>query len=120
MLPTTVRIFLAVKAADLRRSLDGLAALTKDILRKDPLSGHLFVLRNRRGDRIKVLFWSHGGLALFYKRMERGRFRFPSANADAASHEVEAAELAALIDGLDLSAAKRPSSRFVPHRSPGE
>ena len=115
MLPTTVRIFLAVKPADLRRSLDGLAALTREVLKRDPLSGHLFVFRNRRADRMKILFWSAGGMALFYKRMEKGRFRFPKIGTDAASHEVEAAELAALVDGLDLAAKQRP--RFIPHRS---
>ncbi len=111
MLPTSVRIFLAAQPADLRRSLDGLAALTRSILRKDPLSGHLFVFHNRKRDRVKVLFWSPGGLALLYKRLERGRFHFP--RAAAASLEIEAAELAVLLDGLDLSQARR-RPRFVP------
>jgi transposase len=118
MLPTTVRIFLARNPADLRRSLDGLAALTQEILRQDPLSGHLFVFRNRRGDRIKILFWSPGGLALFYKRLERGRFRFPPGHVDATSIQLEAAELAALIDGLDLAHVRR-RPRFVPPQRSG-
>ena len=111
MLPTSVRIFLATGPADLRRSLDGLSALTKNILRKDPFSGHLFVFRNRRRDRVKILFWTPGGLALFYKRLERGRFRFPKSTT--ASFELEAAELAVLLDGLDLAHAKR-RPRFTP------
>jgi transposase len=77
-LPPSVRIFVATQPADLRRSFDGLAALVRDFLAGDPLSGHLFVFRNKRGDRLKVLYWDRDGLAIWYKRLEEGTFDFPA------------------------------------------
>jgi transposase len=69
-LPPTVRIFLATAPADMRRGFDGLAALTTSALGQDPLSGHLFVFRNRRGDRLKILYWDRDGLAIWAKKQE--------------------------------------------------
>ena len=111
MLPPAVRIFVAAGPADLRRSFDGLAAMARDVLREDPLSGHLFVFSNRRRDRVKILFWDRSGFVLWYKRLEKGVFRFPSAAAG--SMEVEAAELMLLLEGIDLAGSRR-RERFVP------
>ncbi len=105
ILPPTVRIFLATQPADMRRGFDGLAATVRDVLCDDPLSGHLFVFRNRRGDRCKIIYWDRSGFVLWYKRLERGTFRFPRANATRV--EVEAAELALLLEGIDLAGAHR-------------
>lgn len=116
MLPPTVRVFVALQPADLRRGFDGLAALAEEVLRRDPLSGHLFVFWNRRRDRVKILFWDRGGYVLWCKRLERGRFRFPSSET-AASVEVEAGELMLLLEGIDLRGARR-RPRFVPQRVP--
>jgi transposase len=111
MLPPAVRIFLATGPADLRRSFDGLAALAREVVREDPLSGHLFVFRNRSGDRVKILFWDRSGFVLWYKRLEKGTFRFPC--AEGGSVEVEAGELMLLLEGIELAGARR-RPRFVP------
>jgi len=111
MLPPAVRIFLAAGPADLRRSFDGLAAMTREVIREDPLSGHLFVFSNRRRDRVKVLFWDRSGFVLWYKRLEKGVFRLPS--AEAGSVEVEAAELMLLLEGIELAGSRR-RERWVP------
>ena len=77
-LPPSVRVFVCLTPADMRRSLDGLAAMTREILKEDPLSGHLFVFFNRRRDRTKILLWDRSGLCLYYKRIEKGVFRLSS------------------------------------------
>jgi len=111
-LPPSTRVFLCLAPTDMRKSFDGLAALAVDVVRQEPLSGHLFVFRNRREDRIKVLYWDRTGFCLFYKRLEQGTFRFPrgvtTAVADAASAgEIDAAELALILEGIDLNDAVR-------------
>jgi len=103
--PASVRVFIATSPVDLRRGFDGLAALTREILAEDPLSGHLFAFRNRRGDRVKVLFFASGGYCLFYRRLEKGTFRFPS--GEQARLEIDAGELGLILEGLDLSRAQR-------------
>jgi len=116
-LPPTVRVFLCLAPADLRRSLDGLAALTREVLREDPLSGHLFVFFNRRRDRTKVLFGDRSGLCLYYKRLEKGTFRLTAFEDPRSTRaEIEAAELALILEGIDLAHAKR-RPRFVPRRT---
>jgi transposase len=97
---------LCATPADLRKSFDGLAALVRDGLGADPLSGHLFVFRNKAADRVKVLYWDRDGLAIWYKRLELGTFRFPAASKGD-SVEIRAADLAMLLDGVDLSSVRR-------------
>jgi len=104
-LPTSVRIWLATPATDLRKSFDTLAELVRQQLRADPLSGQLFVFRNKRADRIKLLYWDEDGFVIVYKRLEAGTFRFP--DADTARVEVRAADLQMLLDGVDLSSVRR-------------
>jgi transposase len=104
-LPTSVRIWLATQATDLRKSFDTLAEVVRKHLQKDPLSGQLFVFRNKRADRVKLLYWDEDGFVIVYKRLEAGTFRFPSADGDGA--EIRAADLQMLLDGVDLSSVKR-------------
>ena len=113
-LPPTVQIYLARDPADLRKSFDGLAALVRDALRADPLCGHLFVFRNKRGDRLKILAWDRDGWMIFYKRLEQGVFQFPSLCRDAAavSITVRPEELTMLLAGIDLASVKR-QKRYV-------
>ena len=114
--PPTVRIFLAVGPADLRKGFDGLAALTSSTIGLDPLCGHLFVFRNRRGDRLKILYWDRDGYALWYKRLERGVFRFPQPTAN--HIEVSPAEMAAILAGIDLRTAGRQRRYTLPASIP--
>ena len=107
MLPPSVRIFVAVCAVDLRRSFDGLSALVRDVVKEEPLSGHLFVFFGRRGDLVKILWWDRGGYCLFAKRLERGRFKLPRVDACGQHVEMESAELSLLLEGIDLAGAKR-------------
>lgn len=104
-LPTSVRIWLATQATDLRKSFDSLAEVVRQQLQGDPLSGQLFVFRNRRGDRVKLLYWDEDGFVLVYKRLEVGTFRFPK--AETAGVEIRAADLQMLLDGVDLDSVQR-------------
>ena len=116
-LPPSVRIFVCLAPADMRRSLDGLAAMTREIIREDPLSGHLFVFFNRRRDRTKILFWDRSGLCLYYKRLEKGVFRLSEfEHSKRVRAEIEAAELSLILEGIDLSNAKR-RVRFIPRKT---
>jgi len=105
-----VRIYLATAPADMRQGFDRLAALVKEFLGYDPLSGHLFLFLGRGRDRLKLLYWDHDGFALWYKRLEKGIFRLPRAEAKAASVELKASELAMLLEGIDLRSLKRRPS----------
>jgi len=107
-LPPTVKIYIAAGAVDLRKGFDGLSAVTREVIQMDPLSGHLFVFINRRRDRAKILVWDRSGFWLLYKRLERGRFHIPKAPLAGTSHiELEATELSLLLEGIDLSGARR-------------
>jgi transposase len=106
-LPPTVKIFLCTQPADMRKSFDGLKCLVEEFLQEDALTGHLFVFRNRRGDRLKILYWDRDGLAIWYKRLEVGTFRFPVASRDQTRLEVSSADLAMLLDGVDLGSVRR-------------
>lgn len=103
-LSAAVRVYVATAPADMRKSFDGLFALASG-LDLDPLSGHLFVFVNKRRDRIKVLYWDRDGLVVWAKRLEKGTFRIPDATADRV--EMSAADLAALLAGIDLDSARR-------------
>jgi transposase len=105
--PPAVRIWLASQPVDLRRSFDGLAELVRQHLQADPLSGHVFVFRNKRSDRVKLLYWDEDGFVIFYKRLEQGTFRWPTPTQGDSSVTLRAAELAMLLDGVDWQTAPR-------------
>ena len=77
-LSQSVRIFVCTEPTDMRRGFDGLSGMTEHLLQQDPLSGHLFVFRNRARNRLKILYWDGDGLAVWYKRLERGTFQLPT------------------------------------------
>jgi len=105
--PPTVRIFVSTQPTDMRRSFDGLAMMTRENMGQDPLSGHLFVFFNRRGDRVKIMFWDRSGFCIWYKRLEQGVFRLPQSIVNMSSPEVEVADLSLILEGIDLSSARR-------------
>ena len=76
-LPAGTKVYLALAPVDMRKGYDGLAASVQQILQRDPFSGQLFLFRGKRGDRLKALWWDGGGLCLFAKRLEKGRFVWP-------------------------------------------
>jgi transposase len=107
-MPPSVRVYIAAQPTDLRKSFDGLSALVAATFEQDPLCGHLFVFRNRRGDQIRVLFWDRTGYCILGKKLARGRFHLAREPAAGVTHvEVEAAELSLMLEGIDLSGAVR-------------
>jgi len=112
--PTTAPLYLYTGVADMRKSFDGLMGLIAQAGMADQaevLSGAWFIFRNRRADRIKILYFDRDGLAIWYKRLERGRFQWPRLQAcsgqQPASVIIEPDELAMILAGIDLNSAQR-------------
>jgi len=105
------RIYLCTAPTDMRKGFDTLAALVREFLGRDPLSGHLFLFLSRNRTRLKILYWDADGFALWYKRLEEGTFRTPRTSDETASVELTASELAMMLDGIDLRSLKR-AKRF--------
>lgn len=107
-LPSSVRVYVATSPCDMRKQFDGIAALVESQLGQDPRSGHLFVVFNKRGDQVRILFWDRSGYCLLSKRLERGAFRLPWEREESQGYvEMEAAELALVLEGIDLKGARR-------------
>jgi transposase len=104
-LPAGIRVFAYDRPTDLRRSFDRLTEMVRQILKQDPLGGHLFLFRNRAGDRVKILWHEPTGFWLFYKRLHRGTFPLPRAPGQAI--EIDATDLATLLQGICPQNAKR-------------
>lgn len=101
----TGRIWICVEPQDGRKSFDGLAGVVTSHLARDPLSGDLYVFRNKRGDRLKILAWQGDGFALYLRRLEKGTFAFPTAAT--AEVSITATDLAMILGGIDLGSANR-------------
>ena len=123
-----VKIHLCTIPTDMRRGFDGLSGMVQTLLEQDPLSGCLFVFRNRNRDKLKILYWDRDGLAIWYKRLEQGTFQFPTdgkpADQDSkeglglvAGIEITASELSLLLGGIDLRSAKK-RKRYTPPKNP--
>lgn len=107
MIGRNVAIYVAVTPVDMRKSFDGLAAAAREALRKDPESGALFVFANKRGHRVKILWWDRTGYCLLQKRLEWGAFRLPRAlDANATSVAIDVAELSKILEGVKLPPKK--------------
>ena len=102
-LPASVRIFVCLEPADMRRSFDGLSGMVQSILQQSPTCGHLFVFRNRRSDLVKVLFYDPLGCCLLAKRLYKGTFRIAMApDEDRVSIEITQADLASLLSRAEI------------------
>jgi transposase len=101
------RIWLASEATDMRCGFDRLAERVRAVIGQDPRTGHYFVFRSRRGDRLKILVWDRDGFLMLYKRLEAGVFKLPRVGEGARSVELRASELAMILDGIDVSKLKR-------------
>jgi transposase len=119
-LPKSVGIYLAATPVDMRNSIDGLAALVRNEWKEDVYCGHLFAFVSKRGDRVKILVWERGGFVLYYKRLERGRFRVPSVTDDALGVQLDSAQLTMLLEGIDYSRVRRPRPWEPPEESLAE
>ena len=100
------KIYVALEAVDMRKGFDGLYGAVRDQLGVDPLSGHLFLFSNRTHTRLKALVWDGSGLWVCAKRLEKGRFRWPTAGEKQSTVTMRAEELAMLVNGLDLKQAQ--------------
>lgn len=107
-----IKIHLCTQPTDMRRGFDGLSGMVTTLLEQDPLSGHLFVFRNRNRDKLKILYWDTDGLAIWYKRLEQGTFQFPTDGPKAkedlqAGVEITHSQLSLLLGGIDLASARK-------------
>ena len=115
-LPPSVRIFVATQPVDGRKGVDSLTAIVRSALSADPYSGHLYVFFSRRCDRVRVVHWDRNGFAMWMKRLERGRFH-PTFSDDGrlSVSAIEAADLALILEGIELAGARR-RPRWEPRR----
>jgi transposase len=113
-LPRAVRVYVATAPCNLRKSFDGLSNEVRAALAENPMSGHVFVFLNRRKNQVKLLVWTRGGFTIVAKRLEQGTFSFPSqVKAEVKSVELDAHELAMLLEGIDVTRVKA-SRRWEP------
>jgi len=111
-LPSGAKIYFCSRPVDFRKGFDGLCGIVESCFEMNVLDGHLFLFVNRRHDRIKALWWEPGGLTLWYKRLERGTFEMPRAADDQAHVTLDATQLAMLIGGVPLAAARTRRKRL--------
>lgn len=118
-LPPSVRVFFATQPIDGRKGADSLMVIARDVFKHDPLSGHLFVFFSRRCDRVRVVYWDRNGFAMWSKRLERGKFK-PEFSRDGrlAASAIEAADLALIVEGIDLRGARRRARWEPAKKSP--
>jgi len=104
--PHIARIYWCVPPTDMRNGENGLSGLVQTYMGKNPLSGDLFVFRNRRGNRLKLLYWDRDGYAVWSKHLQRGTFRQP-VTMDGSYAEIDSATLMMILEGIDLRTVKR-------------
>ena len=107
--PSAVRIFAYAVPCDMRKSFNGLVALTEAELKQDPLSGDFFVFLNRRRDRVKILYWGQTGYCIWYQQLQKGTYQLPGQDAlsDQDTLEVTRSQLSLILDGIDLASVRQ-------------
>lgn len=110
-IPGNTRIWIVAGITDMRKGFTGLSALVQTALEQDPLCGHVFVFRGRRGDLVKLLWYDDGGLCLFARRLDRGRFIWPKAESGTVS--LTRAQLSMLCEGIDWRRVERTAERMM-------
>jgi len=106
--PNNTRIFLCTEDTDMRKSFNGLCGIIRRAMNLDPLTGFLFVFKNKRADRIKIVYWDYDGYSMWYKVLQKGTFRFPDLqNFSSAGLEIEPSTLRLILDGVDLGTIRR-------------
>jgi transposase len=103
--PTGARIWIVAGWTDLRKGFDGLVGLVQTKLAENPFSGEAYIFRGKRGDKIKVLWYTHDGLCIFYKRLSDGKFIWPQVKDGTVG--LSAAQLSMLLEGIDWRRPKR-------------
>lgn len=103
-----VRIFICTQHINMCKSFDSLRGVINSSMHLDALSGHLFIFKNKRGDRIKAVYWDGDGFAMWYKVLQKGTFQFPDLqNFSSAGVEIDPSTLRMILDGIDLSSIRR-------------
>ena len=114
-IPCQTRIFLCTQDTDMRKSFNALQGVIRSAMHLNPLSGYLFVFKNKRGDRIKCVFWDDSGYAMFYKVLQKGTFQFPDLeHVSSAGLEIEPSTLRLILDGIDLSSIRNRQRYRLP------
>ncbi len=106
-IPPGTQVFMAVEPVDLRRGFDGLSAAVQAVFDRNVLDGHLFLFLNRRRDRVKLLWWDRDGLAIFYKRLEAGRYELPQHPVGSKRLELSGTQMMLLLSGIELTSVKQ-------------
>jgi len=111
-LPVSTKVFLYAKPCDMRKGFDGLFGLIQNKMHLFPMSGNLFVFMNRNRSLVKILYWDNDGLAIYYKRLEKGTFKRPTARMNAPNSELSQEELYLILHGIDFEKTKK-RTRFL-------
>ena len=115
--PSSVKLYLATAPTDLRKTFDGLSALVQGSFGMSATSGDLFIFLNRRGTQVRILFWDRDGFCVLMKKLEAGTFRRVKTAAGVARVEIDAGELAMLLEGIDAPKVRR-RKRYVHRENP--
>ena len=114
IIPAAVKLFVYMDATDMRKGFNGLSALVINEMSQDPLTGNFYIFRNKKKDKLKLLYWDRSGYAIWYKQLQEGKFHFPLVSDS--SIEIDISDLSLILEGIDLSSAKQQKRFALPRR----